>query len=308
MGGEGFGPHDERESLRVLQKAHDNGLRHFDTAGFYAHGKSEILLQKIIGTVRQELFISTKGGLIWSGNNVRHSASPESLRQQLYESMERLKTDYIDLYQLHWPDPDVPIATSIAALKEFKKEGLILNWGLGNLTEEELTKHLTPEKNIPHQVHFNPLHNTREVLDAGMNRCISCIISPLEQGLLGSGISSHGIKGISKKDYRNKNPYYCHKGAISFSHQLTKLTDTYDISKTLSILLWICAQPGVHAVISGARKTGQLEEILRFKSEVLENDYCSDKQGEGILAPEKVRAAFPEKLWNLLGSYEGLNL
>ncbi len=107
LGGEGFGPSDSRDSLKVLEKALACGIRHIDTAGFYAHGESEKLVAKVIGNNREEVFISSKGGLVWEGNRVLHKAGADDLRKVLMKSLDRLKTDYIDLFQLHWPDPDV---------------------------------------------------------------------------------------------------------------------------------------------------------------------------------------------------------
>ena len=249
MGGEGFGPHDERESLRVLHRAVENNMRHFDTAGFYAHGKSERLIQKITKSERKEFFISSKGGLVWKDRQVEHRASPEELRKQLYESLERLGTDYLDLYQLHWPDPGVPLRESINVLKEFQKEGLIRFWGAGNLTAKQIRDNLLKERNIPHQVHFNPLHQDRAVLKAGRDCCMNCAISPLEQGLLGEDGSSLGKAGIGKKDVRNRNPCFSNSKVMSWNKRLGKLIEQYSVSKVSIVFMWICSQPHVHAIL-----------------------------------------------------------
>ncbi len=300
MGGEGFGPHDERESLEVLNAAAENNIRHFDTAGFYAHGKSERLVQKIIGSARREFFISTKGGLTWDGKTVRHNASPENLRSQLTESLERLKTDYIDLYQLHWPDPDVPLQESLNALKEFQKEGLIRLWGAGNLTVQQLTDYLADEQDIPHQVHFNPVRRDGAVLKAGEGSCINCIISPLEQGLLGRGESSMGNEGIGKKDIRNRNPSFSNSKILEWNRRLNELADQYSVSKSGLVLMWISAQPHVHAIVPGPRKKQQLDEILNFRLKVEEHNLFASEEGSSILSEDKVKKLVPGELWEHL--------
>lgn len=190
LGGEMYGRSDLRESLALLKAAYASGLCHFDTAGFYAHGKSEELLAKALKNERRSIFISTKGGLHWRGREVHHDASPATLRQSLLASLKRLSCDYVDLYQLHWPDPTVPINVSIDALKALKKEGLIRFWGIGNLAPDQLKECCQPQEAIPHQVHFNPLHPDYATLHAGGsdNRTLNCIISPLEQGLLGDPV------------------------------------------------------------------------------------------------------------------------
>jgi aryl-alcohol dehydrogenase-like predicted oxidoreductase len=280
--------------------AAENNIRHFDTAGFYAHGKSEKLLKKIIKANRQEFFISSKGGLVWNGRNVEHRASPEELKIQLFESMERLKTDYLDIYQLHWPDPEVPISKSISALKEFQREGLIRFWGMGNLTEEQVRDNLMDEENIPHQVHFNPLHRNDSVLYSGQGSCINCITSPLEQGLLGNGRSSFGIPGIGKKDFRNRNPYFSDPKVQSWNSSLNYLLKHHFLSKVSLVLKWICSRPLVHAVIPGPRKVEQLTEILAFTSEAEINDLFGGDGNDSILSEEKVQKIIPEEVWQHL--------
>ncbi len=313
MGGEGFGSHDERESLRVLRTAAENNIRHFDTAGFYSHGKSEGLLRKIIKTDRQEFFISSKGGLVWNGRAVEHSASPEELKKQLFESLDRLKTDYLDLYQLHWPDPEVPVRESIGALKEFQKQGLIRFWGVGNLTELEVKDNLIDERNIPHQVHFNPVHRDHNVIPAGKELCINCITSPLEQGLLGEGKSSSGISGIGKKDSRNRNPYFSNPEVLKWNGKLNELLKRHSLSKVSLILMWICSRPHVHAIIIGPRKIEQFNELLEFRAEVEKNDLITPLEkvhtvknnfltglNVSILSAQKVRKIIPEEIWQHL--------
>jgi aryl-alcohol dehydrogenase-like predicted oxidoreductase len=300
MGGEGFGPHDERASVKVLQGAVENNIRHFDTAGFYAHGKSEKLLQNIIKTARQEFFISSKGGLVWNGKRVEHRASPDELRKQLYESFDRLGTDYLDLYQLHWPDPGVPVTESIAGLKDLQKEGLIRYWGIGNLSEHDVYNYLSEEENIPHQVHFNPLHRNFGALHAGEKECINCVVSPLEQGLLVRGEHLDAKEGIGKNDIRSRNPYFSDLKVLMWHRRINDLLAGSRISKVSVILMWICAQPHVHAIIPGPRKPEQLDEILRFKNEVKEYNLLAEDSDNNIISRDKAAELIPDALWKRL--------
>jgi aryl-alcohol dehydrogenase-like predicted oxidoreductase len=297
MGGEGFGSHDERESLRVLESVVEKGLRHFDTAGFYAHGRSEELLRKVISGRREEFFVSTKGGLAWDGRRVEHRASPKELGKQLNESLERLKIDYLDLYQLHWPDPEVPIDESIAALKEMKEKGMIRYWGVGNLSEVQIKDYLGPEENIPHQVHFNPLHRSDDILAAGKDSCVNCIISPLEQGLLGSNVSK-----IGKNDIRNKNPYFSNTEALVWIKEFDELANKNTISKVTAVLLWIFSQSHVHSVIIGPRKRTQLEEILQLLRVIEDHGLLNAEKSGALLAVKKVKQLVHDEMWECLSN------
>ncbi len=262
MGGEGFGPHDLSLSIKTLEKAYEMGLKHFDTAGFYAQGRSEELIRKVFSTVRKRIFISTKGGLWRKGRRVWHDARPESLRLALIKSLERLGTDYIDLFQLHWPDPDVPLNESIDALRQLKEEGLTRYWGVGNFNVEQVKQNLPAGGFIPHQVHFNPLHKEGlMVLKAGKeeNRCINCVISPFEQGLLAS--PTFFEKGIGKKDVRNRNPYFKDE---KIKKRLSRFFDACKrrgIYPSTAILSWIIEHREVDLIIPGPRRPDHIEEI-----------------------------------------------
>ncbi|UCG79254.1 MAG: aldo/keto reductase [Nitrospirota bacterium] len=297
MGGEGFGKGDLRESLDVINAAIEAGISHFDTAGFYAHGRSEELLARAVGKKRGSIFVSTKGGLVWEGRRVEHRGSPSELEEQLHASLKRLRTDYIDLFQLHWPDPEIPVGESIDALKSFKQSGMIRYWGVGNLTEAQVDSFLRADKDIPHQVHYNPVHRSDDVLNAGKERCINCITSPLEQGLLGAGKSSKGKNGIGKSDVRNRNPRFGEANVIKWSQELQRLAGA---SKVVSVLAWICSRPYVNAVISGPRKKDQLDELASFLKFVEKEDLISSAKGISVLSETKTKDKVRPEIWEHL--------
>lgn len=298
MGGEGFGPHDERESMDVLLRAADEGIRHFDTAGLYAHGRSEELLSRLIRKKRGSFFISTKGGLVWKGRRVEHSASPDSLRLQLKESMKRLGTDYIDLYQLHWPDPRVPISESIDALRSFRDEGLIRHWGVGNLNSPEVERYIKAGEMIPHQVHFNPIRRAEDILRAGKDRCINSIISPLEQGLLTDSKAGSGRKALTKRDLRRRNPCFYNEEVLSWCEKLRNLCRENGLKTALAVLLWISSRPSVHVLIPGPRRKYQFEEIAGFLTLV---ERCKPaREGDAIISDDSLEEfLFPQLINHL---------
>ncbi len=267
IGGEGFGFCDARDAQALLDYAFESGIRHFDTAGFYAHGKSEKLLTKLARHHRESIFISSKGGLEWQGRNVFHQASPEALRQSLQQSLKRLRTDYIDLYQLHWPDPKVPIAESLDALCEFQQEGLIRHWGVCNLTAEQVELHIPVFARIAHQIHHNPIHRSDDILQAGerQERCYHLAYSPLEQGLLGDGKGSAGLSLLGKKDFRRSNPYYHSSEIRSWLDKFHQLAKQKKVPASILILAWIFNFKGVSGVIAGPKMLSQLQMLLKHQ-------------------------------------------
>jgi aryl-alcohol dehydrogenase-like predicted oxidoreductase len=263
LGGEGFGPADENMAKEVIEKALELGIRNIDTAGFYGHGNAEKIISKVIKSNRKQVFISTKGGLVWEGRSVAHDGSKRNLRESLFLSLDRLKTDYIDLYQLHWPDPKVDIAESILALKELQNEGLIRFWGVGNLSAKQVLKYLKPNELIPHQVHFNPIQRDFEILAAGKkeNRCFNCVYSPLEQGLL----AGKNLADLGNKDIRHRNFYFKNEQIFRYIKNLqAQIKDNFAaISISEAVFLWILAQKEVDVVICGPRNINQLLDIFK---------------------------------------------
>jgi aryl-alcohol dehydrogenase-like predicted oxidoreductase len=281
LGGEGFGPHDGREALATLEAALEAGIRCFDTAGFYAHGRSEQLLSKMIGLgmERQKIFIASKGGLSWQGKSVIHKADKNALRQSLFASLDRLKTDYLDLYQLHWADPQTPIEDSLEALQDLQDEGLILRWGVGNFSAEQIQAYLPSGGLIPHQVHHNPIHRADKILAAGKTeqRCVNCIISPLEQGLLGTGQSAKGLTVLGKRDVRRRNPlFYSEQAQIDLASFVAQIKKT-PLPQVSAVFLWLLSSPLVDVVISGARTRQQLREVLQVQDWLRAWDVSLDK-------------------------------
>lgn len=265
MGGEGFGRHDLSLSLKTLELAFEYGVRYFDTAGFYANGRSEALIKKTFGRVRKEIFISTKGGLKRKGRRVWHDARPESLKEDLFQSLDRLNTDYIDLFNLHWPDPKVPLNESIDAIKDLKKQGLIRYIGVCNLSVEQIENFIMPEEKIFHQVHFNPIHcSSLSILKSGKNRdrCINCIISPFEQGLLVNPLYLN--RRFGKKDIRNRNPYFKDRDIKERLRRFFLWCNEQRVNPVHVVINWILRHKEVDIIIFGPKTPSQLFDILDY--------------------------------------------
>ena len=290
LGGEGFGPHDAGDARALLGAALGGGVRYLDTAGFYAHGHSEELIADALRDRRREqFFISTKGGLVWNEREVLHRGDPSSLRAALEASLIRLGTDYVDLFQLHWPDPGVPIAESIAALEGLCRAGLTRHWGVGNLSAEQVRELVSPGQLAPHQVQFSPLHRDGvDILAAGRSeqRCRNCVVSPLEQGLLGSGRGAKGLAGLGKRDVRRRNPRFADPACLAWAEQLRRLCARVDVTPVAVVLAWLVARDDVDIVVPGPRHSSQLAELLAAADwiEQRRSDGESGVEGDHALA------------------------
>src|SRR5262245_21584989 len=127
---------DEAATQRVVSATLDAGINFFDTADIYGSTKSEEFLGRALAGRRQEAIVATKFGM--AVDDERKGARPEYVRRAAEDSLKRLRTDYIDLYQLHQPDPTVPIAETLGALNELVKAGTVKEIGCSNFSAEQL--------------------------------------------------------------------------------------------------------------------------------------------------------------------------
>src|SRR5690349_610885 len=140
IGGWMWGGTDERESIRTIHAALDKGINLIDTAPVYGFGVSEEIVGKAIEERghREKVFIATKVGLEWHNGSVSRNSSRDRIRKEVEDSLRRLRTDYIDIYQVHWPDLAVPIEETAQTMQALLKEGLIRAIGVSNYSVEQM--------------------------------------------------------------------------------------------------------------------------------------------------------------------------
>src|SRR5271157_2648765 len=141
IGGWMWGGSDERDAVRTIHAALDSGINVIDTAPVYGFGRAEEIVGKALaGGRRGKAIIATKVGLEWRDGEILRNSSPERLRAELEDSLLRLQTDVIDLYQVHWPDESVPIEETATTLAGFQREGKILAIGVSNFTPVQMDR------------------------------------------------------------------------------------------------------------------------------------------------------------------------
>jgi aryl-alcohol dehydrogenase-like predicted oxidoreductase len=152
IGGWMWGGSDTRNAFRTIQAAIDKGINLIDTAPAYGFGHAEEIVGRALAPNRRRnrMFIATKCGLEWRGDKLRRNASPSRIREEIEDSLTRLRTDYVDIYQLHWPDPLVPIEESAGALTKLLEEGKIRAIGVSNLdaAQTERFRQVAPVRTV----------------------------------------------------------------------------------------------------------------------------------------------------------------
>lgn len=285
---------DDEESIRTIQTALDMGVNLIDTAPVYGFGRSERVVGIAIRGRRDKVILATKCGLWWEdergseigvfdGRPIRRSLRPDTIRIELENSLKRLGTDYIDLYQTHWQaiEPEkTPIAETMGCLMELKREGKIRAIGVSNVTLEELKEYVSYGDISSNQPRYSMLY--REIEKDILPWCIDNNIAtlaymPLEQGLLTGKIGMERIfrTGESRNNY-NWNPWFKPENrarVIAMLNGWSDLTKKYHCTIAQLVIAWTVAQPGITHALCGARTVSQVEEnVVAGKLEVETED------------------------------------
>ena len=199
-----YGPADKTESLRALSTALDHGVTFYDTSDFYGHGRSEELIGEAFAGRRAEVVIASKAGLLGDGTKTDFSGA--HLRDALEASLKRLRTDYVDLYQLHSPPPEALDDEAIRALDLFKQEGKIRAYGLSARSPEEGRSAIERFGFPAVQANFN-LIDSRAVdcglLDLAAREDVGIVArTPLSFGFLTGRYEANG--SFHEKDHRRR--------------------------------------------------------------------------------------------------------
>jgi len=254
------------DSLATIRECFDLGINHLDTAYCYGRdGESERLIAQALGSRRDEMVIATKGGLHWDAEGKQaHDASPATLQRECEESLRRLATDRVDLYYLHAPDPDVPVAESAGALKRLLDQGKTRSVGASNLTLAQLEEFVAECPLAAFQPPYNMLLRQIEAdtLPWCRERGIAVLIYwPLMKGLLAGKIRRDQVFG--KNDSR-------HKYAVFQGEQRQRNHDLVDRLQEIAraaghtvaelVIRWTVEQPGITSALCGAKRPEQIRE------------------------------------------------
>jgi methylglyoxal reductase len=272
---------DDRESIHTIQAALDLGMNLIDTAPAYGFGRSEQVVGKALKGRRDKAVLATKCGLWWDdtrgsfftdfdGKKIYRSLRTDTIQIELENSLRRLGTDYIDLYQTHWPSvpPDfTPIADTMAALLKFKQQGKLRAIGVCNVSPAELEENLRCGGIVSDQFRYSMLYRQPEqdTLPLCAEKQLATLTyMSLEQGLLTGKVGMDRV--FSPGEFRTNeawNPWYLpanRRRVLDLLASWKPLTDKYACSLSQLVLAWTAAQPGVTHVLAGGRNLQQVTE------------------------------------------------
>jgi aryl-alcohol dehydrogenase-like predicted oxidoreductase len=303
IGGSNWGGTDEQEALETISAALEHGINLIDTAPAYGLGRAEQLVGRALAQYgkRQEVIIATKVGLEWHGDLLFRNSSKARIMKEINDSLRRLKTDYIDIYQIHWPDPLVPIEETAAAMHQLYKQGKIRAIGLSNYSLEQM--------NLFQRV--APLHTAQppyNLFERGVERdvlpyCRIRGISTLTYGSLCRGLLSGKMKlnrefrgdDVRKMDPKFRLPRYMQY--LQAVERLDRFAQENFGKHVLELAIrWTLDRPFVNVALWGARHPKQLTPVstidgwklnpdtLRAIDEIV-RDSVTDPVGPEFMAP-----------------------
>lgn len=278
MGGTMWGGTERKDSVESVKASIDSGVTTIDTAPFYGYGLSEEMIGEAIqGYDRSKIQLLTKFGLVWDGSNngngeyfldmehegkplpIYRYASKENIMKEVEDSLHRLKTDYIDLLQIHWPDCTTPIYETMEALELLIQQGKIRAAGVSNYSVEQSQEARSTLNIASNQVWYSMLSRGIEndlVPYAHENDLGIIVYSPMERGLL----TGKYFEGDTLKSDDHRNEYFQQFDLAKVENFLNNINPiAKDKGATISqlVLRWTTLQPAITVVLAGARNAKQ---------------------------------------------------
>jgi aryl-alcohol dehydrogenase-like predicted oxidoreductase len=267
IGGWMWGGTDIRDALGTIRVAIDHGITVIDTAPVYGFGRAEEIVGQALkaGGRRDRVLIATKCGLSWHGDKVFRNAAPARIQQEVEESLRRLRTDRIDLYQVHWPDPSVPIEETAAAMSRLLAQGKIRAIGVSNFSPEQMEVFRQAAPLQATQPPYNLFERAIEadVLPYARKTGLAVLAyGALCRGLLSGRISA--ARQFSGDDLRRSDPKFRQPRLGQYLAAVAEL-DRFarlNYGKTVLALAvrWVLAQ-GPTIALWGARRPDQLDAV-----------------------------------------------
>ena len=268
IGGLDWGAIPDEVAVATCLSALERGINLIDTAPIYGHGRSEEIVGKAIRAHgrREDFFIATKVGLDWNDKGVFFNCTAPRLRLELEASLRRLGTETIDLYQIHWPDPLVPIAETAALLAGFQREGKVRALGVSNFSVAQMEQFRAVAPLASDQPPYNLFE--RQIDSDILPWCAANGVAVLTWSTLcRSLLAGRAHRGMTfdSKDIRNYDPKFQEPRFSQYRMAVERLTafarDHYGKSVLELAARWVLDRPGISVALWGAKRPEQLDAV-----------------------------------------------
>jgi aryl-alcohol dehydrogenase-like predicted oxidoreductase len=272
IGGSGYefawGSQDDRDSIAAIREALDAGINWIDTAAVYGLGHSEEVVARALQGMNNRPYVFTKCSMVWDERGeIGHRLKADSIRRECEASLRRLGVEAIDLYQIHWPDPDADVEEGWATLAALQQEGKVRHIGVSNFAVEQLRRAqgIAPITSL--QPRYSLLHREveEEVLPFAARKGIGVIAySPMASGLLTGAMTRERIAGLPGDDWRKRHPDF-REPQLSRNLRLVRLLRAigrpHGRTPAEVAVAWVLHNPAVTGAMVGARRPGQVRGV-----------------------------------------------
>jgi aryl-alcohol dehydrogenase-like predicted oxidoreductase len=273
MGGGGWafawGPQDDNESIEAIHTALDGGVNWIDTAAVYGLGHSEEVVARALAGRSNRPYVFTKSERVWNDKGeISGVLKADSIRKECEGSLRRLKVDTIDLYQIHWPQPDEDVEEGWGAMAKLKQEGKVRWIGVSNFNAQQLERCRKIEPITSLQPPYSAI--SPEIEEETLPYCVrhgigTIVYSPMKSGLLSGKMTKERVDAFPTDDFR--------RNALNFQEpHLTRNLELQDLMKTIGArhgrsagevaIAWTLRNPAVTAAIVGMRSAEQARGVL----------------------------------------------
>lgn len=265
-----WGHQEDKNSVEAIHAALDAGINWIDTAAIYGHGHSEEVVGKAVAGRANRPYVFTKCGIVWDEQRqISRSLKADSVRREAEASLRRLKIDAIDLYQIHWPDPEPEMEEGWQALAQLKKEGKVRHIGVSNFNAAQMKRaqKIAPITSLqpPYNIVTSDIEN--QVLPFCREHNIGVIVySPMKSGLLTGKMTRERIAKLPPDDFRPrtvsfKEPLLTRN--LGLVEVLRGIGDRHGHTPGEVAIAWTLRDPVVTGAIVGMRSAAQANEIIR---------------------------------------------
>jgi aryl-alcohol dehydrogenase-like predicted oxidoreductase len=273
MGGGGWqfawGPQDDDESVEAIHAALDKGINWIDTAAIYGLGHSEEVVARALAGRSPKPLVFTKCGIVWNEKREnRRTIEPESIRKELEHSLRRLKLDVIDLYQIHWPEPDKLVEAAWTLMAKLKQEGKVRHIGVSNFNVDQMRRAhaIAPITSLQPPYSIISPEIEKEILPYTQANNIGVIVySPMKSGLLTGAMTRERIAAMPEDDFRKRTPHFKEPQLsrnLELAELLASIGKRHGKSAGEVAIAWTLRHPAVTGAIVGMRSAKQVDGVI----------------------------------------------
>ena len=284
----GWGAQDDRQSVEAIERALGLGINWIDTAAFYGFGHSEEMVGRAIRGVDDPPFVFTKTSLIDDGSGGEADClKRDCILREVEASLARLGVDAIDLYQVHFPDPEEDLEEGWETFAELREQGVVRHIGVSNFSVEQIRRvqSLAPVESIQPPYSLIARDAADELLPFAEREGIGAIVySPMGSGLLTGAFSRERIAALPADDWRRSDPDFEEPRLsrhLAIAERLREVAGRHDTSAGAVAVAWALRNPAVDGAIVGFRRPDQLDAIVGAGTLELTGEDFAALEGEG---------------------------